>query len=112
MPPVDHPVNEWYDGSMTMNEVQEMIELAYGAKDRELTLAEQMMWLQEEVGELAQAIRKGTDEDVKLEVCDVFARMFAITLELDVDVELLMTNRYLKGCPKCDASVCVCDRSR
>ena len=48
---------------MELNEVQKLVEDLYGEEDRERGLAPTVAWLCEEVGELAQAVRKGTDAD-------------------------------------------------
>ena len=47
---------------MEISEFQSHIENVYGEKDRERGVAMSVAWLAEEVGELAQAIRKGTHD--------------------------------------------------
>ena len=47
---------------MQISEFQSHIENVYGEKDRERGIAMSVAWLAEEVGELAQAIRKGTHD--------------------------------------------------
>ena len=54
-------------------EFQELMETLYGEGDRERGIPATVAWLCEELGELAQAVRKGTREDQLHELGDVFA---------------------------------------
>ena len=54
-------------------ELQDVIERTYGERDRGRDLSYSVAWLAEEFGELAQAIRKGTTEQVVHEFSDVLA---------------------------------------
>ena len=47
---------------MELAELQDVIERTFGERDRARGVAASVAWLAEEVGELAQAIRKGTHE--------------------------------------------------
>ncbi|MEN9824012.1 MAG: hypothetical protein RLZ04_2438, partial [Actinomycetota bacterium] len=47
---------------MDLAELQQVIEAAYGDRDRARGVPATVAWLAEEVGELAQAVRKGTRE--------------------------------------------------
>jgi hypothetical protein len=47
-------------GSVDLVELQDVIERTYGERDRERGVAPTVAWLAEEFGELAQAVRKGT----------------------------------------------------
>ena len=44
---------------MELNELQDLMENLYGQEDRSRGLPSTVAWLCEEVGELAQAVRKG-----------------------------------------------------
>ena len=59
----------------------------YGEKDRERGIAMSVAWLAEEVGELAQAIRKGTHEQRVHEFGDVIAWVFSIANQVGVNME-------------------------
>ena len=45
---------------MTLDEVQTLMDDLYGAADRERGIPATVAWLCEELGELAQAVRKGS----------------------------------------------------
>ena len=59
-----------------------------------------MAWLAEEVGELAQAVRKGTHEQQVHEFGDVIAWVATLANQLGVDLNAAV-ERYADGCPKC-----------
>ena len=72
---------------MRISEFQTHIENVYGVKDRERGIAMSVAWLAEEVGELAQAIRKGTHEQRVHEFGDVIAWVFSIANQVGVNME-------------------------
>lgn len=72
---------------MRISEFQTHIEDVYGEKDRERGIAMSVAWLAEEVGELAQAIRKGTYEQRVHEFGDVIAWVFSIANQVGVNME-------------------------
>ncbi|MEJ7799534.1 MAG: MazG nucleotide pyrophosphohydrolase domain-containing protein [Ilumatobacter sp.] len=92
---------------MELRELQDVIERTYGERDRGRSIAHSIAWLAEEFGELAQAIRKGTPEQVQLEFSDVLAWVASIANQVDVDLTTAM-QRYAAGCPKCHTSPCAC----
>jgi len=47
----------------TFAELQDVIERTYGDRDRERGVSATVAWLAEELGELAQAVRKGSHDD-------------------------------------------------
>ena len=71
---------------MRISEFQTHIEDVYGEKDRERGIAMSVAWLAEEVGELAQAIRKGTHEQRVHEFGDVIAWVFSIANQVGVNM--------------------------
>jgi NTP pyrophosphatase (non-canonical NTP hydrolase) len=64
-------------------------------------------WLTEEVGELAQAVRKGTTEQQREELADVLAWVATLANQVGVDLTAAV-DRYAGGCPKCLALPCAC----
>ncbi len=56
---------------MELAELQDVIERTFGERDRGRELSYSIAWLAEEFGELAQAIRKGTPDQVEHEFSDV-----------------------------------------
>jgi len=66
------------------------------------------MWLSEEVGELAGALRGGTKEEMTLEFADVLAWLATIANVVDVDLEEAVRRKYGAGCPGCGQFACTC----
>jgi len=79
----------------------------YGDRDRERGLAAAVAWLTEEVGELAQSIRKGTTDQQSEELADVLAWLASIANQLGLSLASAAT-RYANGCPRCGAVPCRC----
>ena len=78
-----------------------------GERDRARGLPASVAWLVEEVGELAQAIRKGDREAQLHEVGDVLAWLASLAEQLDLSLEDAAA-RYAAGCPRCGATPCGC----
>lgn len=66
---------------------QELMGRLYGDADRERGLPSTVAWLCEEVGELAQAVRKGTPEEQLHELGDVLAWLASLAEQLDLSLE-------------------------
>ena len=63
----------------------------------------------EEVGELAAALRSGSQEDKMEEFADVLAWLTTIANVAGVDLSEAVVRKYGDGCPGCQRFVCVCD---
>ena len=72
---------------MELAEVQDLMERLYGAGDRERGVPSTVAWLCEELGELAQAVRKGTPEEQLWELGDVFAWLSSLANQLGLSLE-------------------------
>ena len=66
-----------------------------------------MAWLAEEVGELAQAVRKGTAEQQLHELGDVLAWLASLAAQLGLSLDVA-AERYAAGCPVCGTTPCSC----
>nr|WP_145059946.1 MazG nucleotide pyrophosphohydrolase domain-containing protein [Lignipirellula cremea] len=66
------------------------------------------MWLMEEVGELAAALRSGTLEEQTAEFADVLAWLATIANVAGVDLTAGVRAKYGTGCPGCGQLVCQC----
>ena len=84
---------------MDLNELQNLMENLYGEDDRKRGLPSTVAWLCEEVGELAQAIRKGSKEDQLHELADVLAWLASLANQLDLSLDMAM-KRYVENPPK------------
>jgi NTP pyrophosphatase (non-canonical NTP hydrolase) len=69
------------------------------------------MWLMEEVGELAAALREGTADEQSAEFADVLAWLTTIANVVGVDLTQAVRRKYGTGCPGCGQFVCTCDSS-
>lgn len=59
----------------------------YGEGDRERGMPSTVAWLCEEVGELAQAVRKGTPEEQLHELGDVLAWLSSLANQLGLSLD-------------------------
>jgi NTP pyrophosphatase (non-canonical NTP hydrolase) len=64
-------------------------------------------WLAEELGELAQAVRKGTVDEQRHELGDVLAWLASLAEQLGISLEDAAA-RYAGGCPRCASTPCEC----
>ncbi|MCA9046161.1 MAG: nucleotide pyrophosphohydrolase [Planctomycetaceae bacterium] len=94
--------------SMTLTELQSLIRTMYSSKDEARGVDGTFMWLMEEVGELAAALREGTKEEQAKEFADVLAWLATIANVADIDLGAAVATKYGKGCPGCGAMVCAC----
>lgn len=72
---------------MTLDEVQELMERLYGAADRERGIPATVAWLCEELGELAQAVRKGSRDQQLHELGDVMAWLASLANQLGLSLD-------------------------
>ena len=84
--------------AMTLNEVQTLMEELYGQADRERGMPATVAWLCEELGELAQAARKGTKDQQLHELGDVLAWLASLANQLDLSLDDAMA-RYRENPP-------------
>ena len=95
--------------SISLDDFQSMIRRMYLDKDRARGVDGTFMWLMEEVGELAAALREGTREEQAAEFADVLAWLTTIANVVNVDLAAAVRNKYGAGCPGCGQLVCHCD---
>ena len=92
---------------MELDAFQRLIEETFGERDRARGVPSSVAWLAEEVGELAQAARKGSHEQQLHEFADVLAWVASLANQLGVNLAEA-TQRYANGCPRCSAIPCAC----
>jgi NTP pyrophosphatase (non-canonical NTP hydrolase) len=95
--------------SLNLADFQRLIRQMYYEKDVERGVDGTFMWLMEEVGELAAALRNGSHEDRLEEFADVLAWLTTIANVAGVDLSEALQRKYGSGCPGCGQLVCVCD---
>ena len=93
---------------MDLDEFQHVIEATFGERDRARGVPSSVAWLAEEVGELAQAVRKGSHEQQVHEFADVLAWVASLANQLGVSLDEAAA-RYANGCPRCAAIPCNCE---
>ena len=92
---------------MDLAELQDVIERTFGDRDRARGVSASVAWLAEEVGELAQAVRKGTHDQQVHEFGDVIAWVATLANQMGVDLTESV-QRYAQGCPRCNSIPCAC----
>lgn len=98
--------------TLTLEELQALIRAMYSSKDMARGVEGTFMWLMEEVGELAAALREGTPAEQAAEFADVLAWLATIANVAGVDLQRAVLEKYGQGCPGCGALVCRCDASQ
>src|SRR4051812_38504932 len=96
-------------GGLTLGALQGQIRAMYGAKDEARGDAATFLWLAEEIGELATALRSGTPEELALEMADVLAWLATLANIRGVDLDAAFRRKYGTACPGCRAVPCACD---
>lgn len=95
--------------SLDLSDFQQLIRNMYYEKDVKRGVDGTFMWLMEEIGELAAALRHGSHEDRLEEFADVLAWLTTIANVAGVDLSQALQRKYGSGCPGCGQLVCVCD---
>lgn len=90
---------------------QDLIRKMYYEKDVRRGVDGTFMWLIEEVGELASALREGSPEELRGEFADVLAWLTTIANVSGVDLTEALAEKYGAGCPGCGNYVCTCPDS-
>ena len=93
---------------MTLRELQKLIETMYSAKDRRRGSPATFLWLVEEIGELAAALREGTPREKADEFADVLAWLATLANIEGIDLTKAVREKYSGGCPGCGEMVCTC----
>jgi NTP pyrophosphatase (non-canonical NTP hydrolase) len=94
---------------LTLAGLQTMILQMYGEKDAARGDAATFLWLTEEFGELATALRSGTPDELAAEMADVLAWLATLANIRGVDLEEAVLRKYGRACPGCGRVPCTCD---
>lgn len=94
---------------MTIADLQALIEKMYSDKDRARGTPATFLWLVEEIGELATALREGTAQEIAAEFADVIAWVVTLANINDVNLTEALAAKYGHGCPGCGRFVCNCN---
>ena len=83
---------------MEIGDFQQLMADLYGERDTERGIPSTVAWLCEEMGELAQAVRKGTTEQQLHELGDVLAWLASLAGQLGLSLEAA-AQRYVISPP-------------
>lgn len=97
--------------AVSLADFQRLIREMYFEKDVARGIDGTFMWLMEEVGELAAALRAGNREEQMAEFADVLAWLCTIANVAGVDLSAAVARKYGSGCPGCSRFVCICDNA-
>lgn len=121
--PPNDSANRSSGADVTIEAFQKLIRNMYFEKDQVRGVPATFMWLMEEVGELASALRETTADEAKRvppevfekrranlkeEFADVLAWLTTIANVVDVDLGAAIADKYGSGCPGCQQFVCAC----
>jgi NTP pyrophosphatase (non-canonical NTP hydrolase) len=95
---------------MHIGEFQRLMKGLYSANDDERGLQKTQLWFFEEVGELAEAMRKEDKKAIEEEMADVLAWMASLANMLGIDLEEACSSKYPMKCPRCGGFPCRCGR--
>ena len=94
---------------ISLSDFQALIHAMYYDKDAQRGTSGTFMWLMEEIGELAAALRADNDrENLEEEFADVLAWLTTIANVAGVDLTAAVQKKYGRGCPGCGHLVCTC----
>jgi NTP pyrophosphatase (non-canonical NTP hydrolase) len=93
---------------MHISDFQNMMEKLYFKKDKIRGINGTLIWLEEEVEELRDALEKGDSEATQKEFADVFAWLASLANMVSIDLEKAALSKYNNKCPKCQNLPCDC----
>jgi NTP pyrophosphatase (non-canonical NTP hydrolase) len=93
--------------AMDLAAFQQLMADTYGERDRARGVPATVAWLTEELGELAQAVRKGDRVAQVHELGDVLAWLASLAGQLGIGLDEAAA-RYADGCPRCGGAPCRC----
>lgn len=103
--------SEQPDPDISLRDFQQKIRSMYYEKDVERGVDGTFMWLMEEIGELATALRSNDRENLNEEFADVIAWLTTIANVAGVDLSYAIQQKYGSGCPGCHRLECTCPMS-
>jgi len=95
------------DAARGLKAFQEQIERIYLERDRARGWERTFLWFAEEVGELARALHRGDERNLKEEFADAAAWLVTLASIRGVDLEEA-AKKYANGCPRCGSTPCAC----
>ncbi len=93
---------------LSLSDLQRHIHAMYYEKDVARGVDGTFMWLMEEIGELASALRGNDRQNLAEEFADVIAWLATIANVAQIDLSAALQAKYGSGCPGCHKLVCIC----
>jgi len=94
---------------LNIAEFQAHIARLYLDKDRARGVPATFLWFMEEVGELAEAVRRDERASLAEEMADVAAWLASLANLLDIDLTAAIAAKYPPGgCARCGQMPCAC----
>jgi len=94
---------------MHISEFQQMMRHLYFKRDSERGVEGTYKWLVDEVAELGEELKKGSEKEAsEKEFADVIAWLASLANIVGIDLERAAVNKYNYKCPKCQRSPCQC----
>jgi len=94
---------------MSIRDFQNLIRDLYYERDSKRGIDKTMLWIVEEVGELAEAVRRNDKKAIGEEMADVFAWLVSLANLLNIDLEEEVKKKYPDYCVKCGKKPCECE---
>jgi NTP pyrophosphatase (non-canonical NTP hydrolase) len=92
-----------------LRDFQARIAATYGAKDAARGMAGTFMYLMEEIGELAEALREPGHHDLAGEFADCQAWLTSLAHLAGIDLASVTAAKYPLVCLRCRQSPCACE---
>ena len=96
---------------LSIADLQRHIRQMYYEKDVARGTDGTFMWLMEEIGELASALRGDDRENLAEEFADVIELLSTIANVAEIDLKAALQAKYGRGWPGCSRLVCECPNS-
>lgn len=95
---------------MHLREFQGLMRELYYARDAERGAEKTLLWLIEEMGEFAEAMRKRDKKAMMEEMADIVAWTASLANVLDMDLEEAIIEKYPGYCRYCGSNPCACEK--
>lgn len=95
---------------MNISHFQRLMKEIYFHRDSKRGKEKTMLWLVEEIGELAKAIRKDNREEMEEEFADVLAWLASLANIVNIDLQKAVLKYYPNVCKYCKNNPCICKK--
>lgn len=94
---------------MRIGEFQQLMKDLYYERDLKRGKDKTMLWVVEEIGELAEAVKDDDRPTVAEELADVIAWVTSIANLYNLNLEEILSTKYPGYCPRCENKPCECE---